>query len=79
VTSQLEVHSVSVNQPEHMDHSGSGRYIGTTVKCLDNIMMSLPDPSEYQKHVDLWRASNPGLFGYDKTMFHTHQAYAVED
>jgi hypothetical protein len=42
-------------------------------------MMSLPDPSEYQKHVDLWRASNPGLFGYDKTMFHTHQAYAVED
>ena len=39
----------------------------------------LSDPSEYHRHVDLWRASNPGLFGNDEALFHTHQAYAVED
>jgi hypothetical protein len=37
------------------------------------------EPSESQKHVDLWRASNSGLFGCDEALFHTHQAYAVED
>ena len=39
----------------------------------------LPDPSEYHRHIDLWRASNPGLFGNSEAMFHTHQAYVVED
>jgi hypothetical protein len=29
--------------------------------------------------VPQWRASNPDLFGYDEAMFHTSQAYAVED
>jgi hypothetical protein len=36
-------------------------------------------PTEYQKHIDLWLAFNPGLFRYYEAMFHTHQAYAVAD
>ena len=39
----------------------------------------IEDPTDYHNHVSLWRASNPGLFSNSEAMFHTHQAYVVED
>ena len=34
---------------------------------------------EYQKHVDLWRQANPGLFGHSEAAYHVHQGNIVED
>ena len=39
----------------------------------------IDDPTDYHNHISLWRASNPGLFSNSEAMFHTHQAYVVED
>lgn len=41
--------------------------------------LSGPQAAEYQQHLDLWRASHPGLYGYAEAAFHVHQSYAVED
>jgi hypothetical protein len=37
------------------------------------------DEGEYQKHVDLWREANPGLYSHAEAAYHVHQGYAVED
>lgn len=35
--------------------------------------------NEYQKHVDLWRTANPGLYSHSEAAYHVHQGYTVED
>jgi hypothetical protein len=35
--------------------------------------------NEYQKHLDIWRQANPGLFGNDEAAYNVHQSYMVED
>ena len=35
--------------------------------------------SEYQQHIELWRASNPGLYSHAEAAYHVHQGYIVED
>ena len=35
--------------------------------------------SEYQKHVDIWRQANPGLYCHAEAAYHVHQGYTVED
>jgi hypothetical protein len=34
---------------------------------------------QYQKHVDIWRQANPGLYCHAEAAYHVHQGYAVED
>ncbi len=34
---------------------------------------------EYQKHVDIWRQANPGLYSHAEAAYHVHQGYVVED
>jgi hypothetical protein len=34
---------------------------------------------EYQKHVDIWRQANPGLYSHPEAAYHVHQGYMVED
>ena len=41
--------------------------------------MKLDDLDEYQKHVDIWRQANPGLYGNAEAAYHVHQGYVVED
>lgn len=33
----------------------------------------------YQKHVDIWRQANPGLYSHAEAAYHVHQGYIVED
>ena len=50
---------------------------------------SIPDPglpssdangyATYQKHLDIWRQANPGLFSHSEAAYHVHQGYMVED
>ena len=35
--------------------------------------------AEYQKHVDIWRQANPGLYSHSEAAYHVHQGYTVED
>lgn len=35
--------------------------------------------NEYQKHVDIWRQANPGLYSHSEAAYHVHQGYTVED
>ena len=34
---------------------------------------------EYQRHVDIWRQANPGLYSNAEAAYHVHQGYIVED
>ena len=38
-----------------------------------------PCSDKYQQHIDLWRASNPGLYSYAEAAYNVHQSYVVED
>jgi hypothetical protein len=43
---------------------------------------SVPVSSErevYQKHVDIWRQANPGLYSHSEAAYYVHQGYMVED
>ena len=37
------------------------------------------DNPEYQKHIDIWRQANPGLYSHSEAAYHVHQGYTVED
>ena len=45
-----------------------------------NSMFSIPKKyEEYQKHLDIWRQANPGLYSHAEAAYHVHQGYLVED
>ena len=37
------------------------------------------DEEPYQKHVNIWRQANPGLYSHAEAAYHVHQGYMMED
>lgn len=47
--------------------------------CCPVTQSNNSNSSEYQKHVDIWRQANPGLYSHAEAAYHVHQGYVVED
>ena len=76
-----------------LSEAASGRGVhaplltGSKEMCVGNLEWFLPlcrdlvteGFEDYRRHVDIWRETNPGDYGPAESVFHVHQAYAVED
>ena len=76
-----------------LSEAASGRGVhaplltGSKEMCVGNLEWFLPlcrdlvteGFEDYRRHVDIWRETNPGDYGPAESVFHAHQAYAVED
>ena len=54
----------------------------TPLCCPISVVLSdggLDQLHHYQKHLDIWRQANPGLYSHAEAAYHVHQGYTVED
>jgi len=47
--------------------------------CQEITPLNPSEIDEYQRHMDIWRQVNPGLFSNPEAAYHVHQSYSVED